>query len=533
MRSPAKVLVADAISSEELEPLRRAGVEVIDRAGIARKDLLVELAGCDGLLVRSRTQVDAEVLAAAPGLRVVGRAGTGVDNVDLSAATRAGIVVMNVPSGNTNAAAELTVALMTALCRNVAQANAALRAGRFEQKPFIGVELQGRTLGLVGLGRIGRAVGRKAQGLGMKVVGFDPLLSSAAVEELGFSAADLNELTACSDVISVHVPLTDKTRHLIGADLIGRMKKGVRILNVARGGVVDEAALLDALDSGKVAGAALDVFETEPPVDQRLLQHEKLLATPHLGASTREAQSAVARLIAQQVAKFLTLGVAENAVNLWGLEPEEREALLPWMSLARRLTALASALLQGRMQSVELVRVGDAARLRGEPLMAEALVGALSPWMGVRLNAVNARLLAEEHGLAVTERVQAEHRSFASLLRVTVRSESDVVTLDGTLFGRALLRVVRAFGMNIDAIPEGSMLLLRHADQPGMIGFTGTLLSRHGINIANMCVGRSEDRSEALSVLNLDQELPASVLQELQQHAAVRFARAVSAAALA
>ena len=533
MSSPARVIVADALAADELEPLVRAGVHVENRAGISREELLQVIANFDGLLVRSRTQVDAEVIAAGTRLRVVGRAGTGVDNVDLAAATRAGIVVMNVPSGNTNAAAELTIALMTALCRHVVPAAAALLAGRFEQKPFIGVELQGRILGVIGLGRIGRAVGRKAQGLGLTVVGYDPLLAPAAVEELGFRSATLEALAAECDIISVHVPLAEKTKHLVNAEFLARCKRGVRILNVARGGVVDEAALLVALESGQVAGAALDVFEKEPPTENALVQHPRVLATPHLGASTQEAQSAVARLIAHQVARFLTQGVVENAVNLWGMDADEREMLQPWLLLARRLGAVAAALLDGRPDSIEVVRFGEGTRLRSEPVAAEALVGALTPWMGARLNAVNARLLAVERGFTLVERVQPTHRSFPSMLRVVLRSEHDSVALDGTLFGRSLLRVVRAYGMNIDAIPEGTMLFVRHADQPGMIGTIGTLLAQHSVNIANMSVGRSEDRAEALSVLNLDQEVPAAVLNVLSAHAAVRSCRAVAASVTA
>ncbi|MSR74084.1 MAG: phosphoglycerate dehydrogenase [Planctomycetes bacterium] len=529
MSSSAKVLVADAIATDELSPLVSAGVQVDHRAGISKAELLEVIGAYDGLLVRSRTQVDAAVFAAGTSLRVVGRAGTGVDNVDLAAATRAGVVVMNVPSGNTNAAAELTIALIAALCRNIVPAAAALRAGRFEQKPFVGVELTGRTLGVIGLGRIGRAVARKAQGLGLKVVGYDPLLAPAAVEELGIVSASLEALAAQSDIISVHVPLAEKTKHMIDAALIRCMKPGVRLLNVARGGIVDESALLAALESGAVAGAALDVFETEPPTSNPLVQHPRVLATPHLGASTEEAQSAVARLIAQQVARFLTQGVVENAVNLWGMEAEERAVMEPWLLLARRLGAVAAALLQGRPDRMEVVRFGDGTRWRGEPLAAEALVGALTPWLGGRLNAVNARLLAGERGFAVEERMQPEHRSFPALLRVALHSAEDSVVLDGTLFGRSLLRVVRAYGMNIDAIPEGAMLFVRHADKPGMIGRIGTLLAEHGVNIANMSVGRHETRDGALSVLNLDQEAPQAVLDALRVMDAVQSCRAVPA----
>lgn len=521
------VLVADAIAAAELAPLQAAGIEVLDRAGISAADLALEIGRCDGLLVRSRTKVDAGLIARATRLRVIGRAGTGVDNVDLATATRAGIVVMNVPSGNTNAAAEHTLALMLALARHVADGAAALKEGRWEQKPFTGIEVEGRTLGVIGLGRIGRSVAGKARGLGMRVMGFDPMLDAAAIREMGIEPASLDGLAAGSDVITVHVPLAEKTRHLVNAALLARMKRGVRILNVARGGIVDEVALLAALESGQVGGAALDVFEEEPPTSRALLQHPRVLATPHLGASTEEAQAAVARLIAGQVARFLVHGAVENAVNLTGLGAEERVQLAPWMQLARRLGTIAAGLSAARPQSAELTRCGEGVLQRGDVLAAEAVVGLLSPWMGRALNPVNARLLAAEWGFSLVDRHQPGHKSFPALLRLAVKSGGSELVLDGTLFGHGMLRIVRAFGMNIDAIPEGHMLFVRHKDRPGMIAAIGTILSAAGVNIANMSVGRDSARGNALSILNCDEAVPATALDAIADIAGVEDVRSV------
>jgi D-3-phosphoglycerate dehydrogenase len=523
------VLVADSISASELTPLSAAGIEVLDRSGISAADLALEIGRCDGLLVRSRTKVDAALLARATRLRVVGRAGTGVDNVDLVAATRAGIVVMNVPSGNTNAAAEHTIALLMALARHVADGASALRKGQFEQKPFIGIEVEGRTLGVIGLGRIGRAVASKARGLGMRVSGFDPMLDASAIREMGIEPADLGTLAANSDVVTVHVPLAEKTRHLVNAEFIARMKRGARILNVARGGIVDEKALLDALESGQLAGAALDVFEQEPPTNTALLQHPRLLSTPHLGASTMEAQSAVARLIAGQVARFLTSGAVENAVNLTGLGAEERAQLTPWMELARRLGVIAAGLIHGRPESAELLRCGEGILQRGDVLAAESVVGLLTPWMGQSLNPVNARVLAAEWGFSLVDRSLPGHRSFPGLLRLAVKAGAEELALDGTLFGHGMLRIVRAYGMNIDAIPEGHMLFVRHRDRPGMIAAMGAILAAEDLNIANMSVGRDVARGHALSILNCDEAPSVEALAAIGRLEGVESVRAVVA----
>lgn len=520
-----RVLIADQLDVEQLQPLRETGIEVVERAGIPAGELLETIAGFDGLLVRSRTRVTAEVLAAAPRLRVVGRAGTGVDNVDVAAATRAGVVVMNVPGGNVVAAAEHTLALMFALARHVPRAAQALREGRFEQKPFLGVELTGKTLGVVGLGRIGRAVAERARGLGMTVVAYDPIASARAAEEMGVTLLALEEVVARSDWLTVHVPLAPLTRHLVDRRLLSLARPGIRILNVARGGVLDEAALLEALDSGRVAGAALDVFEEEPPRNRALLDHPKVVATPHLGASTVEAQAGVARQIGIQVGTFLTRGVAENAVNLVGTDPRLREEIEPWQTLCRRLGGVAGGLCGPGLSRIELTVFGEVARFPREALLVEALAGVLRPVAGDRVNQVNAALFAKERGLLVTDERKESHKSFQSLVRVTVTGDRESVALDGTLFGRNNLRIVRAFGFNIDAIPEGPMLFCANDDRPGIIGHLGSVLGRAGVNIANMSVGRDLEKGHALAVLNLDQEPGPEVLAALAAAPAIRWVR--------
>jgi D-3-phosphoglycerate dehydrogenase len=529
MSQPApSVLVADALSGADLEPLRAAGITVQDRAGLDARELAAILPGFEGLLVRSRTRVTAELLERPGRLRVIGRAGVGVDNIDLDAATRASVVVMNTPQGNVTAAAEHTIALLFALCRHIPEACAALRAGRFEQKPFLGVEIAGKTLGVVGLGRIGREVARRARALGMRVIGYDPLLAEDSARDLDVTLLALEELLREADVVTLHVPATPATRHLIDRARLAAMKRGARLLNVARGGIVDEQALLDALERDHLAGAALDVFESEPPAFGPLIHHPKVVATPHLGASTVEAQAGVARQVALQVADFLTRGVVENAVNMPGIPPGQAELLRPWASLARRLGGIATGLLRAPVRRVVLTTYGETSELSREFLCAESLFGLLRPYFDGRLGPVNARLIAGELGLLVSDRKVAKHRSFQGLLRVAATSASgETVTLDGTLFGRDHLRLVRAFGVNMDAIPEGSLLFVANQDRPGVIAHLSQGLAAAGINIASMSVGRDAARGEALAVLSLDQEPGAGLLELLSADSRILWVRHV------
>lgn len=528
-RPTMRVLVADSLDPEQLQPLRDAGVEVVDEAGISSEDLLTRIEPFHGLLIRSRTRVTKELLSAAPNLKVVGRAGTGVDNVDLAAATRSGVVVMNVPGGNAVAAAEHTIALMTSLARSIPQAAESLRAGRWDRKLFQGIELTGKTLGVVGLGRIGREVALRARGLRMQVIAYDPLTSEGAAADIGVGLRSLEELVAESDFLTVHVPLGDQTRHLVGADLLSRAKPGLRVLNVARGGVVDEAALLEALESGTVGGAALDVFESEPPAPDGLVAHPAVVATPHLGASTVEAQAGVAHAIAEQVARYLTEGVIENAVNVVGIDPALREEMGPWAELGRRLGSVASELTGDGIRQVDVTLMGEITAWPQEALTTEILLGVLGRFGGDRINPVNAAVFASERGIRVSTGTRSTHRSFQSLIRVSLEhGTGETVCLDGTLFGTNQLRIVRAFDFNIDAIPEGPLLWVANEDQPGIIGHLGTILAEAGINIANMSVGRMENTGEALAVLNLDGLPDGDTLKQLESRPEIRWIRLVT-----
>lgn len=524
-----RVLVADSLDPDQLEPLRTHGVEVVDRVGITADELLSEIEPFQGLLVRSRTRVTAELLAAAPALRVIGRAGTGVDNIDVEAATRSGVVVMNVPGGNAVAAAELTIALMTSLARSVPQAAASLKAGRWDRKAFQGTELTGKTLGVVGLGRIGREVGARARGLRMRVIAYDPLTTAEVADDLGVELRPLEELVKESDFLTLHVPLSEETRHLVDASLLALARPGLRVLNVARGGIVDEAALLDALERGRVAGAALDVFESEPPEDNPLVAHPAVISTPHLGASTAEAQAGVAHAVASQVGRYLTEGVIENAVNVVGLDPALKEQVQPWADLARSLGWLASALVGDGIHGVDLTLVGEiVSTCPQEALSTEVLLGLLRRFGGDRVNPVNAAMFAEERGLRLSSAQRPAHKSFQSLLRVDVHHADGTLNLAGTLFGTHNLRVVRAYGFNIDAIPEGPMLWCANKDAPGIIGHLGTVLADEGINIANMSVGRNGETGEALAVLNLDAEPSDAALAALAARDGIHWVRLVT-----
>ncbi|MAG58851.1 MAG: phosphoglycerate dehydrogenase [Planctomycetes bacterium] len=528
--APLRVLVADALDAEQLASLHGRGIEVLDEAGISAEALRTRLRSVHGLLVRSRTQVDADLLSVAPDLRVVGRAGTGVDNIDLEAATRAGVVVMNVPGGNAVAAAEHTIALMMSLARQIPVAAASLREGRWDRKRFQGTELTGKTLGVVGLGRIGREVAQRAHGLKMRVLAFDPVLTAEVADDMGIGLLPIDELVANVDFLSVHVPLSDATRHLVDRALLAKAKPGLRVLNVARGGIVDEVALLEALESGSVGGVALDVFEQEPPTDAALLRHDRVVATPHLGASTAEAQAGVARAIADQVGRFLIDGVMENAVNAAGLDPASRAELAPWLQLARRLGTVAASLVDGGIRQIDVTLVGEIASGSGDALTTEVLLGLLRPFATDRLNGINAEWFARERGIRVSHGSRPSHKSFQSLLRIAVHhGDEATLHLSGTLFGVDNLRIVRAFGFNIDAIPEGAMLFCRNQDRPGIIGHLGTLLADAGVNIANMSVGRDPNSGEALAVLNLDAPPESEVLAALAAREEIRWVRYVDA----
>lgn len=510
-----QVLVADSIAEEGIQVLREGGLEVTVRTGLTQEELVREIPPYAGLMVRSATQVTEKILEAAASLRVVARAGAGVDNIDADAATRRGVVVVNSPGGNTIAAAELTMAHLLALSRNLPAAAESVRDGEWERGRFTGVEVFRKTLGLVGLGKIGSEVARRAQAFGMQVIACDPYVSQEAAARLGVRLVGWEELLATSDYISIHCPLTEATRGLIGKAEFGRMKDGVRLINTARGGIVDEHALLAALNSGKVGGAGVDVFEVEPPGDHPLLAHPSVVGSPHLGASTEEAQVRVACDVAEQVVEVLSGHPARSAVNLPNLSASARERALPFILLAEKMGALHAGLLRGRPQRAELKWAGEVAAWEvGEYLTRAFLKGFLAPVLGEAVTLVNAAQLAAERGLSVSASTHPTAGDYTSLLMTTVIA-AGARRLEGTVFGAREPRIVSVNGFRLDLVPHGDLLFVTHVDAPGMTGRIGTLLGSLDINIAGMAVGREAPRGKAVMVLQLDSAVPPDVVRAI------------------
>lgn len=511
------VLATDKVSVSGLAPLtddERFEVLRIDDSGSA--DFLDALARAEGLVVRSATKVRGELLARAPRLRVVGRAGVGVDNIDLTACTARGIAVCNAPAGNTVSAAELTLALMLAMARRVPAADASVRSGAWARSKYQGVELRGRTLGLIGCGRIGGEVARRARAFGMRVVASDPYLTDERAEELRVERAELADVVACADVLSLHVPLTDDTRGMIGADALARMKPGAFVVNVARGGVVDEPALAEALVSGHLGGAALDVFEAEPlPDDSPLRSAPNLVLTPHLGASTSEAQELVATEIAEAVRAALADGDLSRALNAPSISGGVLRAYGPLFDLGRRLGRMACALAPGGVEGLEVRYAGSSEEVL-QPLSAFVKVGLLENVLGKdQVNFVSAGYLAEQRGIEVARTLLGRQRDYPEYVELVVRGEGGTITLAGALLGDRHPRVVRIEDYHVDVVPEGSLIVLRNADVPGVIGRVGTLLGSHGINIAGYHQARREKGGEALAAISVDGEVPADVREAL------------------
>ncbi len=514
------VLIADDLSPAGIQALKAAGLTVDDRTGIKAAELREVLQTVDGIIIRSRTTLTPELLKDQKRLKVIVRAGVGVDNIDLPAATREGIVVMNTPAGNTTSTAEHTVAMMMSLARNIAPASASMKAGKWDRKSFTGTQLAGKTLGVVGLGRIGISVAKRAIGLEMKVVGYDPFLSPAKAAELGIEVyRNVDDVVTQCDFLTVHTPMTDETRGLINADRMAKMKKGVRIINCARGGIVDEADLAAALQSGQVGGAAIDVFVNEPPGDLPLLKAPNLLTTPHLGASTDEAQELVALEAAEIISGFLMRGEIRHAVNIAPISAAEMSELKSSLDLARRLGLLLAQQSKGRaVRSANLSFRGEAATKNTKLLTSAFAAGLLESAFDESVNIVNAEMLARERGVRVTESASSETSDFSTLIKATVETDQGEVTASGTIFGKQFLRLVRIGNFGLDAYLDGLMLIYRHRDVPGLIGYIGTVFGKHKVNIAHMAVGRHEPGGDAVAILNLDSNPPAEALEEVQKH---------------
>ncbi|MBI3410692.1 MAG: phosphoglycerate dehydrogenase [Planctomycetes bacterium] len=515
-----RVFISDKLEAGGIDLLQQAGLEIDNRPGLKGSDLLEAMRAADGMIVRSGTRVSGELLENPGKLRAIVRAGVGVDNIDVAAATRKGIVVMNTPGGNTVSTAEHTITLLLALARHIPAADQSLHAKKWERTKFVGTQLAGKTLGIVGLGRVGRGVARRATGLDMKVIGYDPFLAPDRAAQLGIeAAADLQTLLPRVDFLTVHTPLTAETTALIGAKELALMKKGARVLNCARGGIIHEGALAEALKSGHLAGAALDVFVDEPPpFDHPLLQMPNVVVTPHLGASTTEAQESVALEAAQLLIDFLIRGTVQFAVNMAAVDRTELEELRLYVDMARRLGLLHAQMCQGTIRRAELSYRGEVARRSTKLITAAFAAGLLEYRLDQNVNIVNAELLARERGIEIVEEINTKKGDFGTLIRAQVFTEKKAYTAAATLFGNQYLRLVQLGPYHLDAIMDGVMLIFTHRDVPGLIGFIGTIFGKHQVNIAQMTVGRQIAGGEAIAVLNLDSQPPQEALDEVRAH---------------
>jgi D-3-phosphoglycerate dehydrogenase / 2-oxoglutarate reductase len=525
-----KVIISDKVSEKTLEILQaEKSLQIVNLPAQPGLKLADEIRDADALVIRSATKATAELLEAAPKLRAIGRAGVGVDNVDLEAATRRGVVVMNTPGGNATAVAEHTLALLLALARRVPQADASLKQGRWEKKKLEGIELRGKTLGLVGLGKIGTEVARLGRALEMEVLAHDPYVSGLVAREQQVRLAPLKQVLAESDFLSLHASATPETHHLINAQTLAQMKRGVRIVNCARGELIDEAALVAALDSGQVAGAGLDVFETEPPRDQRLVTHSNVISTPHIAGSTEEAQEIVGIRIAEQVRDFLLTGVARNAVNMPSISAEEYKKLEPYIQLGEKLGAFLAQLASERLEEVRISYDGGLAQLNTHLVKNAVLKGVLNRMLSEQANLVNAGALAQERGLEVAEMRSARRAGFSNSLGIALRTESDSTTALGMVDIRGELRILGINDLDIDAPLNGYILFMRNQDVPGVIGRVGTILGNAKVNIANFALGRKQGEAggDALGLVNVDSPIPEAVLNELRSIPAIRTAKVV------
>ncbi len=525
-----KVLVADPISERGIEELARDGGCAVDvRTGLSEAELIEQMRDCSALVVRSETKVTASVIDAANRLRVIGRAGVGVDNVDVDAATRRGVIVMNAPGGNTISTAEHAFSLLLCVARKIPQADAIVRSGKWERKPLQGVELQNKTLGIIGMGRIGSELSRRAIAFGMRVVAFDPYLSATRARALQVELVEeLDELVATADFLTLHTPLTPETRHILNASRLAKAKRGVRVINCARGGLVDEAALLNALRDGQVAAAALDVFEIEPlPADSPLRDAPNLILTPHLGASTAEAQESVGIEIAQSIRAALLEGTIRNAVNMPNLDAKTLAIIGPHLRFGEKLGRFLSQLAPKRADMLNINYSGKVNEVDTTAITRAVLKGFLQTAGGPEINEVNAPAFAKTLGLQVTETRLSAVGDYSDLLELSATSEGKTVSVAGAFFG-ATPRIVSVNSRPVEARPTGVVLILENTDRPGIVGRIGTLLGNHGVNIATMSLSRNEAGGTALTVLNLDTTPDARLLAEIRASPDIRSAEVVS-----
>ena len=512
-----KVLISDNISSKCVEILKNAGLEVDMKVGLKPEELKACIGDYHGLVIRSATKVTSDIISAAKNLRVIGRAGSGLDNVDKIAATKKGIVVMNTPGGNTITTAEHTIAHLVSLARLIPQATMSLKAGKWEKKKFMGVELYNKTLGILGIGNIGSQVAKRMQAFAMNVIAFDPFLSEDKAKIMGIEKVDLKELFKRSDFITIHTPLTPETKYLINKKTIKIMKPGVRIINCARGGIINEKDLYDAIVEGKVAGAALDVFEKEPPENNPLLTLDNVIATPHLGASTKEAQENVAVAVAEQIVDYLIHGTIRNAVNFPSIPSDQVSRLQPYINLAEKIGGFAAQMFEGGVTGITIEYHGDASRINTAPVTIAAIKGFLSPMLEETVNFVNAPVIAKERGIEVKEIKTSDEGDYQSMVALRVKAKDKQSYFAGTLFSKKDPRIVNIDNFKVEIMPEGELLFMYNNDKPGVIGNIGTLLGKNKINIARMHFGRETQGGKAISVVSIDTHASPQIIEEIKK----------------
>jgi len=511
-----KVLVSDNLSQKGVEILKKAGLDVEVKTGMKPDELAENIGNYHGLVVRSATKVTSKIIDAASNLKVIGRAGSGLDNVDITAATKKGIVVMNAPGGNTITTAEHTIALMFALARQIPQATASMKQGKWEKKKFMGVELFNKTLGVVGIGNIGSQVAKRAQAFAMNVIAYDPFLSEEKAEAMGVEKVSLEELFRRSDFITIHTPITVETRNMINKETIKKMKDGVRIINCARGGIINEKDLYDALTEGKVAGAALDVFEKEPPENNPLLTLDNVISTPHLGAATKEAQENVAIAIAEQIADYLVRGTIRNAVNFPSIPADQVAKLQPYINLAEKLGLFAAQIFEGGVTEITIEYRGEASEIDSAAVKIAAIKGFLTPILEETVNFVNAPFIAKERGIEVKETKSADAGDYQSMVAMRIKAKDRESFLAGTLFSRKDPRIIAIDSFKVEIVPEGELLFIYNNDKPGVIGNIGTLLGKNKINIARMQFGREAPGGRAISVVTIDSPATTNIIKQIK-----------------
>ncbi len=518
-KSTFKVLICDDLSEEGLKVFRdQKNCELIIKLKQPLDELKKNIADADACVVRSGTQITREVIDAAKQLKVIGRAGVGLDNVDVEAASKRGIVVVNTPGGNTISAAELAFCLLMAMARNIPEASNSVKRGEWERKKFTGVELYEKTLGILGLGRIGSEVAKRAQAFGMRVMAYDPFLRADKALQMGVEAVTIDEILKSADFITLHLPLTAENKNMFGEAQFKKMKKGVRLVNCARGGLIDEKALADAIRSGQVAGAALDVFESEPPPkDHELFKLPQVVATPHQGASTEEAQIAVAVDVAQSIIDYLNGKGSKNAVNIPFVDPEVLDRIRPYLLLTEKLGLFAAQLIEGQLLQADIHYSGQAAECETTPITVAFLKGLLTPILAENVNYVNAAVLAKERGVKVTESKSSTAAHYANLIQIDIRTDKKHTRVAGSVISREDIRIVTIDNYNVEAVPEGYLLLISNKDVPGIVGQIGTLLGSNHVNIAGMTLGRDIQGGQAKTLLKIDSAISDDLMKQIRQ----------------